>query len=133
MEARDKKILTKPQIERLKQLTNNLQVGKVLGARVLVKLVEPYTEMDRLEKEGLLVIPETNREANTPMPTTGVVVGVGQQVTELGEGDMIMFSRFAGTDCYFNEEAFRIMDAREVLCTLVETPEGKGLTVVPTR
>lgn len=111
--------LTKPQIARLKQMTAGLRVGRVLGERVLVKLAIPYTEMDRLEKEGLVVIPETARDANTPMPTTGVVVATGEAVGELHEGDMIMFSKYAGTDAIFNEEEFRILEEREVLCTLV--------------
>lgn len=122
MDAKNKGILTKPQIARLKQLTNGLRVGKVIGARVLVKVVEPYTEMDRVEKEGVLFIPETARDANTPLPTTGVVVAVGD-VFDIAEGDMIMFSKFAGSDCYFNEECFRILDEREVLCTLVEAAD----------
>lgn len=124
MEAKNKAVLTKPQIARLKQLTDNLDVGLVLGDRVLVKLVESYTEMDRVEKEGILVLPETVKEANQPLPTVGVVVGVGTGVNlnmcPVGAGDMIMFSKFAGSDCYFNEEAFRIMDTREILCTLQE-------------
>lgn len=136
MDAKEaKKVLTKPQIQRLKQMTSGLEVGKVLGERVLVKLVEPYTEMDRLEKEGILVIPETNRESNTPLPTTGIVVAVGRggepgHLLELAEGDMILFSKYAGTDIYLNEEAFRIMDVREVLCTLVET-KPTGVAVMP--
>lgn len=115
-------------------MTNGLQVGKVLGDRVLVKLADPFTEMDRVEKEGILFIPETTREQNTPLPTTGVVVAVGDgiygMIKPLCEGDMILFSKYAGTDIYLNEEAFRIMDTREVLCTLVETNPG-GVTVMP--
>lgn len=87
--------------------------------------------MDRLEKSGLLVVPETAREENTPLPTTGIVVGVGfgMQTNARGEpivreGDMIMFSKYAGSDVYFNEEAFRIMETREILCTL-ELREGE--------
>lgn len=133
MDARDKTVLTRPQIDRLKQLTNDLKVGYVLGDRVLVKLVEPFTDMDRVEKEGRLIIPETVKEANQPMPTTGVVVAIGAGVNSpyIAEGDMIMFSRFAGSDCYFNEEHFRIMEIREVLCTLHETrPEVPTLAPI---
>ena len=125
-------MLTKPQIPRLKQLTSGHSVGQVLGNRVLVKTVEPYTEMDRLEKEGLLYAPDTAREANTPLPTTGIVVAVSAEVHALFEGDMVMFSKYAGTDCYFNEEAFRILDVREVLCTLVAKAAEEELpTVLP--
>lgn len=107
----------------------------MLGDRVLVKLVTPFTEMDRVEKEGILFVPETAREENTPLPTTGIVVGVGQRddpdrPIPLVEGDMIMFSKYAGTDVYFNEEAFRIMETREILCTL-EATEPADVIVLP--
>ena len=47
-------------------------------------------------------------------------------------GEMVMFSKFAGSDCYFNEEAFRIMDAKEVLCVLEEDPEtASGDVLMP--
>lgn len=131
-------MLTKPQIQRLKQLTNGLEVGRVLGDRVLVKTVDPYTEMDRVEKEGLLVIPETAKEENSPLPTTGIVVAVGFNAQTnargepiLTEGDMVMFSKYAGTDVFLNEEAFRILDTKEILCTLVESKENVGPAILP--
>lgn len=124
-------VLTKPQIARLKQMTDGLEVGQVMGARILVKLVVPYTEMDRLEKEGLLVMPETGKEANTPLPTTGVVVAVGPKCETIGEGAMVMFSKFAGSDCFFNNEQFRVMEEKEVLCTLKETNPAGPSSVVP--
>jgi len=146
-------MLTKPQIQRLKQMTDGLEVGRVLGERVLVKLVTPYTDMTRVQKEGLLFIPETAEEANTPLPTTGIVVAVGRLTCHfcggpwhddqekgainiahdymgtIGEGDMLLFSKYAGTDVYLNEEAFRIMDVKEVLCTLVEREAGVGAVI----
>lgn len=131
-------MLTKPQIQRLKQLTNGLEVGAVLGNRVLVKTVEPYTEMDRIEKEGILFVPETAREENTPLPTTGIVVAVSADAevydeakeARLQEGDMVLFSKYAGTDVYLNEEAFRILNIPEILCTLVESKKSAGGPVV---
>lgn len=137
-----KQMLTKPQIAKLKQLTNDLQVGRVLGDRVLVKVVDPYTEMDEVEKKGLLVIPETVRDANQPMPTTGIVVAVGditlvyddntgKGYKPVHEGDMVMFSKYAGSECYFNNEHFRIMEVKEILCTLVEREGASVPSVVP--
>lgn len=110
--------------------------------------------MDRLEKSGLLVVPETARDENTPLPTTGVVIATGRMncawcgglwhenqekggtfiehdyVPLVEEGDMIMFSKYAGCDVYFNEEAFRIMETREILCTL-EATESSEIVVLP--
>lgn len=125
-----RQMLTKPQVQRLKQLTNGLRVGRVLGDRVLVKLVIPYTEMDRLEKSGVLFVPETAKDEHTPLPTTGIVIARGNEVDgRLADGDMIMFSKYAGTDVYFNEEAFRIMEVKEILCTLEATEEE--VVIVP--
>lgn len=126
-----RQMLTKPQVQRLKQLTDGLEVGQVMGDRVLVKLVTPFTEMDRVEKEGILYVPESAREENTPLPTTGIIVAIGRGVVDpLYEGDMVMFSKYAGSDVYFNEEAFRIMETREVLCTLQARAEG-DIVVLP--
>lgn len=38
----------------------------------------------------------------------------------LHEGDMIAFPKFAGSEHIISEESMRIMDFREVLCTLVD-------------
>src|SRR5262245_33594814 len=94
---------------RLKELGSGIKVGRVLGTRVLVKPVTPFTEMDRLEKEGLLYAPKHVKEELTPRPTTGVVVAVGQRVTLVSEGDMVMFSKFAGMDFLIEEEQLRIV------------------------
>lgn len=58
------------------------------------------------------------------------MVAVGVEAAGLVEGDMVMFSKYAGSECYFNEEQFRILEVREVLCTL-ETVEEEGLAVAP--
>ncbi len=97
-----------------------------------MKLVHSYTTMDRVEKEGLLHIPKTAREANQPLPSTGIIVKLGNDFTNpdifrgddpdnLREGDMIMFSRFAGMDFRVDEQDFRILEESEIVCTLEDT------------
>lgn len=131
-----KKVLTKPQVERLKALGSGLKVGKVIGDRVLVKTVKPWTDMDRVEKEGLLAIPQSAREANTPKESTGVVVGVGTEVSmysELEVGTMVMFSVHSGWEFAIGgEDGFRVLDTKEILCTLEQTEED-GAVVVPVK
>lgn len=119
----------------------------MLGARVLAIAVEPETEMDDVERRGLLVIPKDVKKDNTPRPTTGIVVAVGPAIPcymcgrtkwehddrgwvccaaydpTLREGDMIMFPKFAGNEHIISEESMRIMDEKEVMCTLVDTEE----------
>lgn len=62
------------------------------------------------------------------MPSTGIVVQLGQEVSEefrlrCPEGTAVMFSRYAGTDAMIDEEEFRIMDSREIMCTLEKKEE----------
>lgn len=78
--------------------------------------------MDEVEKKGILFIPETVRDQNTPLPTTGVIVAVGELERRdrdiFAEGVMVMFPKFSGMDFTVEEEDFRILETREVLCTL---------------
>lgn len=70
----------KPYARRLKELGKGVVVDKVWGRRLLVQPVTPYTEMDEVEKKGILVVPEKVKEQNTPRPSTGIVVKVGEGV-----------------------------------------------------
>ena len=129
-----KQLITKPQVERLKALGSGLKVGRVLGDRVLVKTVAAWTDMDRVEKEGLLEIPKAVRDANTPKESSGVVIGVGSQLSqELAIGDMVMFSMHAGSEFSVGgEEGFRILDSKEILCTLEQDGE-EPVELIPVR
>lgn len=114
--------LSKAQVMRLKALGKGIKVGQVLGPRLLVRTVSPFTKMDEVEKKGILFIPETVRDQNTPLPTTGVIVAVGELERRdrdiFAEGVMVMFPKFSGMDFTVEEEDFRILETREVLCTL---------------
>lgn len=113
--------LGKAEIEKLKAIGTGIKVGRVLGDRVLVKTIEPYTEMDDVEKRGLLIVPEKIKEANTPIPSTGIIVMTGEVCNELFEGEMVMFSKYAGTDFTIEREGFRILETKEVMAVLVDT------------
>lgn len=137
MESKDlKTTLSRAQVTKLKALGAGIKVGKVMGRRVLVKLVIPHTAMDEVEKKGVLFIPETVKEANTPLPSTGVVVQIGQELKNddytpkdsmVQEGDMVMFSRFAGTDFIVEQEDYRMLEEQEIMCTLVPADEEESL------
>lgn len=75
-----KKAAGKPYLQKLKDLGMGLSMDRVLGDRVLIMPIVPFTEMDKVEKAGLLFIPETAREQNAPPPTTGQVVMIGPDV-----------------------------------------------------
>lgn len=124
-------VLGPPQIAKLKALGKGILIGKVLGMRVLVKTISPFTKMDEVEKQGLLYIPESVKQQNEPLPSTGIVLQVGEEVKQspaysavLTEGTAVMFSKFAGTSFVVEEETgFRVLDVSEIMCTL-EIDEG---------
>jgi len=124
METRDlKAAIGKPQVQKLKALGKGIRVSRVLGRRVLVKTVIPYTEADEVEKKGLLVVPEWVKKENTPLPSTGIVVTLGDECTEqdrnaLCEGAMVLFSKYAGSDVIVEEENFRVLEVPEIMAVL---------------
>lgn len=104
--------------------------------------------MDEVEKKGLVYIPQAVKKENTPMPTTGVVIATGRldcsfcggewhgddekgainiahdYMPAIFEGDMVMFPKFSGSDFQIENEDLRIIEAKEILCTLVDTEEA---------
>jgi chaperonin GroES len=125
MDLRDQKLaLAKPQVARLKALGEGLKIGKVLGNRVLVKPAMPMTEMDRVEKAGTLVIPKAVKDANTPMPSTGVIVAIGDIVgfsyydDILKEGTAVLFSKYSGADFIIDRVEYKILNVDEIMATL---------------
>lgn len=125
--------IVKPSILRLKELGQGLRVGRVIGNRLLVRTVIDSTELDAIEKRGTLVIPKHLKDEYTPLPSKGVVVGIGEDVGyregTLGErafeeGDMVLFGKYTGTDFRCNEQNLRIINADEVLCVLIDTDQS---------
>lgn len=98
----------------------------MLGRRLLVKTVIPFTEADRVEKEGLLYLPEQVKKDNTPLPSTGIVVTLGEDCSQadravLCEGAMVMFSKYAGSDVILEEENFRVLEVPEIMAVLEDS------------
>lgn len=123
--------MTRPQVQRLKDLGMGLKVGKVLGSRVLVKPIQPFTEMDRVEKAGLLYAPKSVKDANTPLPTTGIVLQLGPLLLPncgVEEGDAVMFSRYAGMDIVVDQGDFKLLQIEEIACTLEMTKDALEVT-----
>lgn len=112
----------KPKLHRLKELGAGVRVARVLGERVLVKTVIPRTELDEYKEKGL-VIPGYVEKEYTPLPTTGIVLGVGESVNPetLKEGDMVLFARLSGMDFTINEQDLRIIHVREIMAILEDT------------
>lgn len=72
-----KRSIGKPELLKLQQISQGLKVGRVFGERVLVEPIEPYTKMEEVKRGGLLHIPEEVEKQNKPMPSTGIVIQLG--------------------------------------------------------
>ncbi len=70
----------KVKANRLKEIGTGVRVHRVLGDRVLVKTVVPHTEIDEVEKRGLIFVPQSVKKDYVPMPMTGTVLAVGDGV-----------------------------------------------------
>lgn len=120
--------LTKPQMARLKEVGRGVKMGLVLGDRVLVQPIKPFTKADEVEKKGLLFIPETTKEANTPLPSTGIVMQNGEGTSsewrlDVPVGTAVMFSKYGGTVFIIEQLEYRMFDTKDIMCTL-EVEDG---------
>ena len=86
-----------------------------LGDRVIVKVIEG----EEVTKSGI-VLPDTAKEK----PQQGEVLAVGPGKTldsgkkvalEVAEGDVIIFSKFAGTEVKLDGEEVLILNERDIL------------------
>lgn len=133
-----RRILPRPELMKLQQITSGLQISKVRGENVLIEPIVPRTDLDRLQREGLIAIPEGIKKEHTPRPSTGIVLAVGDFVNVglmddsnnwLEPGMLIMFSKYAGLDFLVDEKAYKVLNEKEVCCVL-EAVEGKTLSDV---
>ncbi len=80
---------------------------KPIGERALVK-VEAREE----KTASGIVLPETAKDK----PQTARVVAVGDMENgSVGEGDLVVFARFAGTEIKLDEQEHLILDAEDLL------------------
>ena len=91
---------------------------KPLGDRVVVK---PREEFEARTASGL-VIPDTAKEK----PQLGEVIAVGPGDFQDGErvpmdivaGDLVVYSKYGGTEVKYENEEFLILSARDVLAVI---------------
>ena len=124
-----RRLIPVPELHKLKQIALGIEIDMLFGQRVLAECIDPHTKMDTLQASGLLYVPQDVKKDNTPMPTTGIVMGLGTELDPNGPvkvGAMIMFTKHSGTDFIFTDDnkkedstkRWRILDIDEVICTL---------------
>lgn len=93
---------------------------KPLGDRILLEAVHEKTNPDK--KSGI-IIPESAREK--PMESRVIAVGTGKTGEDgkkipfdVKKGDIVLASRYGGTEIKLNGTQYRILNAEEVLAIL---------------
>lgn len=77
-----------------------------LGKRVLVKRVEET----KTTASGI-IIPDNAKEK----PLTGKVVAVSKEISELKEGDTILFAKYGGTEVKLDADEYLVLNIDDVL------------------
>lgn len=92
---------------------------KPIGDKIVVKTIEAQTTT-----ASGLVIPESAQE----LPTTGIVIAVGQGTLstftgswiplEVNNGDTVVFAKYAGTKFEIEGEEYHIMRENDILAVI---------------
>ncbi len=86
---------------------------KPLGSRVVIK------KLDAIEKtEGGLILSGNAKEK--PQEAEVVAVGPGTEDVkmEVAVGDVVVYSKYAGTDLKLHGEEYTIVDQKDILATI---------------
>ena len=76
-----------------------------LGKRVLVKRVEEATTT----MSGI-IIPDNAKEK----PSRGEVVAVSKKVTQLKNGDSVLFGKYAGNEVSFDGTKYIVLEVKDI-------------------
>ncbi|WP_072680057.1 co-chaperone GroES [Arcobacter sp. LA11] len=79
---------------------------KPLGKRVLVE----RTEVEEKTASGIILVDSAKEK-----PNTAIVKAVGSEVTELKEGDTVVFEQFRGTELTLQGEDYLVLDLENII------------------
>ncbi len=79
---------------------------KPLGKRVLVQ----RTEIEEKTASGIILVDSAKEK-----PNTAIVKAVGPEVTELKEGDTIVFEQFRGTELSLQGEDYLVLEIENII------------------
>ncbi|MFK2823515.1 MULTISPECIES: co-chaperone GroES [Arcobacter] len=79
---------------------------KPLGKRVLVQ----RTEVEEKTASGIILVDSAKEK-----PNTAIVKAIGSEVTELKEGDTIVFEQFRGTEFTLDGEDYLVLDIENII------------------
>jgi len=78
-------------------------------------LVRPIADDDR--SKGGVIIPQSAKDK----PTRGEVIATGPEVASVGEGDVVIYSRYAGTDVRIDDEDLLILRKKDLVCRILQS------------
>ena len=79
---------------------------KPLGKRVLVE----RTEVETKTASGIILVDSAKEK-----PNTAIVKAVGSEVTELKEGDTIVFEQYRGTEFTLDGQDYLVLDIENII------------------
>ena len=79
---------------------------KPLGKRVLVQ----RTEVEEKTASGIILVDSAKEK-----PNTAIVKAIGSEVTELKEGDTVVFEQFRGTELTLQGEDYLVLDIENII------------------
>ncbi|MGB6328358.1 MAG: co-chaperone GroES [Halarcobacter sp.] len=79
---------------------------KPLGKRVLVQ----RTEVEEKTASGIILVDSAKEK-----PNTAIVKAIGSEVTELKEGDTVVFEQFRGTELSLQGEDYLVIDIENII------------------
>ncbi|MCP4969791.1 MAG: co-chaperone GroES [Arcobacter sp.] len=79
---------------------------KPLGKRVLVE----RTEVEEKTASGIILVDSAKEK-----PNTAIVKAVGSEVSELKEGDTIVFEQFRGTELTLEGEDYLVLEIENII------------------
>ena len=79
---------------------------KPLGKRVLVE----RTEVEEKTASGIILVDSAKEK-----PNTAIVKAVGSEVTELKEGDTIVFEQFRGTEFTLDGVDYLVLEQENII------------------
>ena len=79
---------------------------KPLGKRVLVE----RTEVEEKTASGIILVDSAKEK-----PNTAIVKAVGSEVTELKEGDTVVFEQFRGTELSLQGEDYLVLEVENII------------------
>jgi chaperonin GroES len=90
----------------IRPLLGNLTMFKPLGTNVLVRPLE-----EAGNKAGIVIVEKDK-------PVKGSVVSVGELVTDVQEGDTVLFTKYSPDDIEIDGEKLLVLDESAILATI---------------